>query len=115
MGQQEQQSTQHTPGPAFSKTVEMTDTDMVIATVRNAMGKRVGLEFFFSPFDSKESRFRKAHKWADDHIALCEHYQSGEPMSRGDATNQPTLSGGWAYNLGRRIAAMLVKATGSAA
>ena len=59
----------------FGKTIEQTDTGMVVAKVFNlATGERVGLEFFSFPFSSQERRLIKAHSWADKWIANCETY-----------------------------------------
>lgn len=60
----------------YSKTIEISDTYMVIASVHahaedDHTLRRVGVEFFFSPFSSLENRCKKAHKWADNHIEIC--------------------------------------------
>lgn len=59
---------------AYAKEIEQSDTGMVIASVRDAQGKRVGLAFFNWPPFSQAVRLRRAHKWADRWIANCEKY-----------------------------------------
>lgn len=64
----------------YSKTVEITDTGMVVAEVfaHAADGhvlRRVGCECFSNPFNNDETRFEKAHAWAGKRINLCEDYE----------------------------------------
>jgi len=64
----------------YTKTVEVSDTGMVTASVfANAEDghqvRRVGLKFFGNPFTSLKSRLKKAHIWADEHAETC---QNGE-------------------------------------
>ena len=52
---------------------------MVICEVRNKASRtRVYLGFYDFCFDSIEKRFQKAHKKADEIIALCEKYEVTE-------------------------------------
>ena len=57
---------------AYKKTIRITSTGMVVAIVHSYDGRRTGLEFFSSPFNGLERRCEKAHKWADNHIKICE-------------------------------------------
>lgn len=39
--------------------------------------RRVAFDSFDGIFSSQETNFKKAHKWADEKIALLEKYESG--------------------------------------
>lgn len=62
---------------AYRKKIEVTDTGMVVAQVYADDGRRVGLDFF-TPFPlyrtvkAIEAQAKKAHKWADDYMVMCE-------------------------------------------
>lgn len=62
-------------GDGYTKTIEISDTGMVVAKVYNPIGTRVGLKFFNGIFDIAENRFIKAHSWADRHIKTCAKYE----------------------------------------
>lgn len=62
----------YSPAPRYTKTIEQTDTGMVVAKVYNSAGARVGIEFFTWPCFSQRRRLERAHKWADKWIANCE-------------------------------------------
>lgn len=65
---------------SYRKKVEVTQTGMVVATVRRHDGCCVGLEFFSGVFNSNyavEKRAKEAHAWADERIALCERQETG--------------------------------------
>lgn len=60
----------------YSKSVEISDTGMVAASVfahaaDNHCLRRTGLKFFNTTFTSLEYRTKKAHEWADKHMKLC--------------------------------------------
>ena len=58
----------------YKKKIQITSTGMVIASVYSSDGRRVGLKFFTSFFNSTEkteSNAIKAHSWADAHILMC--------------------------------------------
>jgi len=58
----------------YVKTIEQSDTGMVIASVVSvATGKRVGLAFFHLAFGQKH-RLKRAHAWADRWIKNCQTY-----------------------------------------
>lgn len=62
----------------YTKTVEVSDTGMVIARVfanaeDNHELRRVGVDFFSNPFLSLERRIKQAHKWADKHAEICKN------------------------------------------
>lgn len=62
----------------YTKKIEITDTGQVIASVFASDGRRVGLQFFTSFLYTVKSTKRnaiRAHKWADDYIALCEGFE----------------------------------------
>lgn len=67
----------------YSKTVEITDTGMVIASVfaHAADGhrlRRVGLKFFTPLFRTTsmiEKSAAKSHKWADEYIKVCNKHE----------------------------------------
>lgn len=59
---------------AYTKTIEQTDTGMVIASVWNPNGGRIGLAFFNFPPFFQAARLKRAHRWADRWIANCEKY-----------------------------------------
>jgi hypothetical protein len=60
----------------YRKQIQITFTGMVVAKVFFKKDRPVGLQFYNSIFDSKKRRFLKAHKWADQHIKLCEDYET---------------------------------------
>lgn len=64
---------------AYRKNIEATSTGMVVAKVFSADGRCVGLEFFSNFFRSSpaalEKNFKKAHKWDDRVIELCEEWE----------------------------------------
>jgi hypothetical protein len=64
----------------YSKTVEVSDTAMVIASVHAHAEdghclRRVGVSFFLWNFNTLETRAKKAHKWADKRILECKAYE----------------------------------------
>ncbi len=59
----------------YTKKIESTSTGMVVASCYHINGDRVGVEFFSNPFNSLETRFIKAHKWADKRIEICEKHE----------------------------------------
>jgi len=67
----------------FQKSVKGSSTGMVVAEVMRTdrdTGEKlecVGQEFFSFIFDSQETKFEKAHKWADKQMEICEKYETG--------------------------------------
>lgn len=67
----------------YSKTVEITDTGSVYASVyAHAKDghklRRVGLNMYHQMFNIQsriEKSAKKAHKWADDYIEMCERQE----------------------------------------
>ena len=60
----------------YYKRIILTDTKMVICEVKEiGTDRRVHLSFHDSIFNSTEKSFQKAHKKADEIIALCEKYE----------------------------------------
>ena len=58
----------------YKKVVEVTRTGMVMAEVTGSDGKLKGLEFFqqfITTNKAVERDCKKAHKWADERIAIC--------------------------------------------
>ena len=63
----------------YTKEIEVTSTGMIVAKVRDSNGNCKGTEFFSSMFSTNkaiEKKYRKAHKWADDRIAICVKHES---------------------------------------
>jgi hypothetical protein len=77
----------------YRKQIEVSDTGSVYASVYAEGGRRVGLKFFNSSFFSFyfggpsgiEKLCVKAHKWADEYIAMCERQ---EVMPKPKSTKQ---------------------------
>jgi len=62
----------------YTKEIEVSSTGMVIARVKDSKGNTKGLEFFGSIIRTNkavEKKCKKAHKWADDRIAMCERQE----------------------------------------
>lgn len=63
----------------YYKDIQSSSTGMVIAKVYDENMECKGLEFFtqfFTTNKSVEKSFKKAHKWADERIAICERNES---------------------------------------
>jgi len=66
----------HNQSGTFNKAIQQSDTGMVIASVFDESGQRVGLKMFtWPPFDrNQHKRLERAHSWADKWIENCERY-----------------------------------------
>ena len=61
----------------YKKEIEMFYTGTVVANVRREDGTSAGHEYFQGfPFETDENKMRRAHKWADNRIALLEKYET---------------------------------------
>lgn len=65
----------------YSKRIQITDTGMVIGEVFASDGRRVGLMFchsgIFNSPNAIEKRAKKANKWADQMMKVCERQEIG--------------------------------------
>ena len=64
----------------YKKNIERTHTGMLIAHVyrynENNERHTVGLNFFGNFwFESEERSFKRAHKWADNIISVCQEHE----------------------------------------
>ena len=59
----------------YTKHIEAWPTGGVHVEVRAEDGRCCGMELFNNPFNSLESRFKKAHRWADKTIKTLEEYE----------------------------------------
>lgn len=62
----------------YRKDIEVTSTGMVVAKVMDSDGRVKGLEFFSAFIRTNkavEKQCKKAHKWADERIAICKRQE----------------------------------------
>ena len=63
----------------YTKEIKVTSTGMVAAKVKGSDGETKGLEFFtafIATNKAVEKKCKKAHKWADERIAICERQEA---------------------------------------
>ncbi len=59
----------------YRKEIHQSDTGVVFASVYSQLNERVGLKIIDGwPFESQESKLKRAQLWADKWIANCEKY-----------------------------------------
>lgn len=64
----------------YHKVIEITDTGMVFASVY-CDDRRVGLKWFDVWPIGVERKAKKAHEWADKHMATCQEQECGMGLS----------------------------------
>lgn len=60
----------------YKKTVTRSFVGTITVSIEDDLGRCCGVEFFDGyPFESEESKFKRAHKWADNLIQTLMKYE----------------------------------------